>query len=136
MVGAGLGGCATAMAMHAQGFQVEIFEKVRQFLRLGVSLGLGENALRLLERWGLHEELIKTGNKSEMLQIRHWETGEIIAQQPLMGMAGYVGHRGDYHAAFLKRVHELGIPLHMGCNVGFPRRHARKSSLLDCGSDR
>ena len=76
------------MAMHAQGFQVEIFEKVRQFLRLGDSLGLGENALRLLERWGLHEELIKIGNKSEMLQIRHWETGEIIAQQPLMDMAG------------------------------------------------
>jgi salicylate hydroxylase len=110
------------MAMHAQGFQVEIFEKVREFLRLGDSLGLGENALRLLKRWGLHEDLIKIGNKSEMLQIRHWETGEIIAQQPLMDMAGYVGHRGDYHAAFLKRVHELGIPIHMGCNVGFPPR--------------
>lgn len=119
VVGAGLGGCATAMAMHYQGFQVEVFEKVREFQRLGDSLGLGENALRLLQRWGLHDELVEIGNKSEFLQIRHWKTGEIMAQQPLMDMAGYIGHRGDYHRKFLDRVEALGIPIHMGCNVSF-----------------
>lgn len=105
------------MAMHYQGFEVVIYEKIKKFLRLGDSLGLGENALRLLERWGLHDQLIAIGNKSEFLQIRHWESGEVIAQQPLMDMAGYIGHRGDYHQAFLDRVEELGIPLHMGSTV-------------------
>ncbi|PMD43478.1 FAD/NAD(P)-binding domain-containing protein [Hyaloscypha variabilis F] len=117
IVGAGLGGCATAMAMHYQGFDVSIYEKVHQFLRLGDSLGLGENALRLLERWGLHDKLIEIGNKSEMMQIRRWHDGKILAQQPLMDMAGYIGHRGDYHEEFLRRVRELGIPINMGCNV-------------------
>ncbi|KAL4898940.1 hypothetical protein BDW74DRAFT_189624 [Aspergillus multicolor] len=105
------------MAMHYQGFDVEVFEKVHQFQRLGDSLGLGENALRLLERWGLHDELIALGNKSEFMQIRHWETGEVLAQQPAMDMAGYIGHRGDYHRAFLDRVAGLGIRIHMGCTV-------------------
>ncbi|KAL4922118.1 hypothetical protein BDW62DRAFT_207884 [Aspergillus aurantiobrunneus] len=105
------------MAMHYQGFEVEIFEKAHEFLRLGDSLGLGENALRLLQRWGLHDELVALGNKSEFLQIRHWHTGEVMAQQPAMDMAGYIGHRGDYHRAFLARVAALGIPLHMGCSV-------------------
>ncbi|KAL4802208.1 hypothetical protein BDV18DRAFT_167069 [Aspergillus unguis] len=105
------------MAMHYQGFEVEIFEKVNEFQRLGDSLGLGENALRLLERWGLHDELVALGNKSEFMQIRHWETGEVLAQQPAMDMAGYIGHRGDYHQAFLNRVAALGVPLHMGCRV-------------------
>ncbi|BCS28312.1 uncharacterized protein APUU_61360A [Aspergillus puulaauensis] len=105
------------MAMHHQGFEVEVFEKVHEFLRLGDSLGLGENALRLLERWGLHDELVALGNKSEFLQIRHWKTGEIMAQQSAMDMAGYIGHRGDYHRAFLDRVLALGVPLHMGRNV-------------------
>ncbi|RDL40260.1 Uncharacterized protein BP5553_00239 [Venustampulla echinocandica] len=105
------------MAMHYQGFEVQIFEKIHKFLRLGDSLGLGENALRLLERWGLHDNLVAIGNKSEFMQIRHWKSGEIMAQQPLMDMAGYIGHRGDYHQAFLDRVAELGIPIHMGCNV-------------------
>ncbi|KAL3476990.1 hypothetical protein BJX99DRAFT_246489 [Aspergillus californicus] len=105
------------MAMHHQGFSVEIYEKAQQFLRLGDSLGLGENALRLLQRWGLHDELVALGNKSEFMQIRHWSTGEVLAQQPAMDMAGYIGHRGDYHRAFLERVRGLGIPLRMGCTV-------------------
>jgi salicylate hydroxylase len=117
IVGAGLGGCAAAMAMNAQGFSVQIFEKVHKFGRLGDSLGLGENALRLLQRWGLHDRLIEIGNKSEMMQIRRWKDGKILAEQPLMDMAGYIGHRGDYHEEFLRTVGELGVPIHMGCNV-------------------
>lgn len=105
------------MAMNAQGFNVRVFEKVNKFARLGDSLGLGENALRLLKRWGLHDQLIAIGNKSEMMQIRRWDDGKILAQQPLMDMAGYIGHRGDYHDEFLKRVGELGVPIYMGCNV-------------------
>jgi len=117
IVGAGLGGCAAAMAMKAQGFEVEVYEKVREFLRLGDSLGLGENALKLLKRWGLYDELIAIGNKSELMQIRRWSDGKILAQQPLMDMAGYIGHRGDYHKAFLDHVEAMGIPIHMGSNV-------------------
>lgn len=84
IVGAGLGGLACAMAMHYQGFEVLMFEKVREFMRLGDSLGLGENALKLLERWGLHDELIAIGNKSPDMNIRRWNDGKILATQPLM----------------------------------------------------
>jgi salicylate hydroxylase len=117
VVGAGLGGCAAAMAMHYQGFEVAVFEKVREFARLGDSLGLGENALRLLRRWGCYDRLMEIGNQSELMQIRRWKDGKLLAQQPLMDMAGRIGHRGDYHTAFLDRVKDLGIPLRMGCNV-------------------
>ncbi|KAK6348020.1 hypothetical protein TWF718_005841 [Orbilia javanica] len=117
IIGAGLGGCAAAMAMHHQGFHVTVFEKIKKFLRLGDSLGLGENALKLLKRWGLHEQLIKIGNRSPDMHIRRWNDGKILATQPLMDMAGYIGHRGDYHQAFLDRVADLGIDIKMGHNV-------------------
>lgn len=64
------------MAMHYQGFEVSIYEKVHKFQGLGDSLGLGENALRLLERWGLHDRLMEIGNKSELIQIRRWKDGK------------------------------------------------------------
>ncbi|EED17007.1 monooxygenase, putative [Talaromyces stipitatus ATCC 10500] len=117
IVGAGLGGLACAMAMHYAGFEVIVFEKVREFLRLGDSLGLGENALKLLKRWGLYEELIAIGNKNPVMNIRRWDNGGIMATQPLMDMAGYIGHRGDYHVAFINRVKQLGIPINMGHEV-------------------
>lgn len=104
--------------MHHAGFQqVRLLEKLPQFHRLGDSLGLGENALKLLKRWGLHEQLIRIGNQAADMQIRRWGDGKVLARQPLMDMAGYIGHRGDYHREFLTRVRECGIEVEMGRRV-------------------
>ncbi|GEM08340.1 monooxygenase [Rhodotorula toruloides] len=110
VIGAGLGGLAAAMAMYYAGYEVVVYEKIK-------NLGVGENALRLLTRWGVRDKLIAIGNKSPVMHIRRWDTGEIIATQRLMDMAGYIGHRAQYHASFLSRVEELGIPVHMGTAV-------------------
>ena len=97
-----------------------IYERLRGFKRLGDSLGLGENALKLLARWGgreLYDSLTAIGNQAENMQIRRWSDGKILAQQPLMDMAGYIGHRGDYHDTFLRAVHAAGIQMNTGCEV-------------------
>lgn len=97
-----------------------IYERLKGFKRLGDSLGLGENALKLLERWGgrdLYDSLTAIGNQAENMQIRRWNDGKILAQQPLMDMAGYIGHRGDYHDTFLRAVRDAGIELNTGCEV-------------------
>ncbi|KAM7213542.1 hypothetical protein V8F06_011097 [Rhypophila decipiens] len=119
VVGAGLGGCATTLALHHHGHKVvAVLDKVREFQRLGDSLGLGENAYRLLARWGCNvKEIQDIGNQSPTMKIRRWHDGKILAEQPLMDMAGYIGHRGDYHDIFLKWVRERGIPIRMGCEV-------------------
>lgn len=106
--------------MKYHGHDVVVYEKVRAFRRLGDSLGLGENALKLLKRWGqpsLHDRLMTIGNRSEMMQIRRWNDGKVLATQPLMDMAGRIGHRGDYHETFLDGVRDVGIPIHMGREV-------------------
>jgi len=73
IIGAGLGGCATAMAMHYQGFEVVMYEKVRKFQRLGDSLGLGENALKLLKRWGRLSFLQSPDFRCRSADCRHWQ---------------------------------------------------------------
>ncbi|KAI0127421.1 salicylate hydroxylase [Xylariales sp. AK1849] len=120
VIGAGLGGCACALALKHHGHSVVVYEKLREFRRLGDSLGLGENALKLLERWGgqqLYHQLTSIGNQAPDMQIRRWHDGKILAQQPLMDMAGYIGHRGDYHEAFLQAVRDAGIEIRMGREV-------------------
>jgi salicylate hydroxylase len=120
VIGAGLGGCACALALKHHGHQVTIYERLRGFKRLGDSLGLGENALKLLDRWGgrgLYDSLTSIGNQAENMQIRRWNDGKILAQQPLMDMAGYIGHRGDYHDTFLRAVRDAGIEMNVGCEV-------------------
>ncbi|KAJ2986226.1 hypothetical protein NUW58_g5125 [Xylaria curta] len=114
VIGAGLGGCACALALKHHGHSVIIYERLRSFRRLGDSLGLGENALKLLERWGgrgLYRRLTEIGNQAPDMQIRRWHDGKILA------MAGYIGHRGDYHNAFLDAVRDAGIEIRMGSEV-------------------
>ncbi|KAI1408109.1 putative monooxygenase [Hypoxylon sp. FL1857] len=120
VIGAGLGGCACALALKHHGHSVVIYERLKGFRRLGDSLGLGENALKLLERWGgtsLYHRLTSIGNQAPDMQIRRWHDGKILAQQPLMDMAGYIGHRGDYHEAFIQAVKDAGIEIRMGREV-------------------
>ncbi|KAI3326865.1 salicylate hydroxylase [Xylariaceae sp. AK1471] len=120
VIGAGLGGCACALALKHHGHSVIIYERLRVFRRLGDSLGLGENALKLLARWGgrgLYDRLTSIGNQAPDMQIRRWHDGKILAVQPLMDMAGYIGHRGDYHTAFLDAVQDAGIEIRMGCEA-------------------
>ncbi|KAI1392443.1 putative monooxygenase [Hypoxylon trugodes] len=120
VIGAGLGGCACALALKHHGHSVVIYERLRAFRRLGDSLGFGENALKLLKRWGgesLYHKLTSIGNQAPDMQIRRWHDGKILAQQPLMDMAGYIGHRGDYHEALIQAVKDAGIEIRMGREV-------------------
>ncbi|KAI5921190.1 salicylate hydroxylase [Camillea tinctor] len=106
--------------MKHHGHSVVIYERLKSFRRLGDSLGLGENALKLLERWGgsgLYHRLTSIGNQAPDMQIRRWHDGKILAQQPLMDMAGYIGHRGDYHEAFLQAVRDAEIEICMGREI-------------------
>lgn len=65
-----------------------VLDKVRAFGRLGDSLGLGENAYRLLERWGCNVDEIKAiGNQAPLMSIRRWRDGRVLVEQPLMDMA-------------------------------------------------
>lgn len=95
-----------------------VLDKVRQFGRLGDSLGLGENAFKLLQRWGCEvDEIKRIGNQAPDMTIRRWSDGKVLAVQPLMDMAGYIGHRGDYHDVFLEWVSRRGIDIRMGSEV-------------------
>ncbi|KAF2462276.1 hypothetical protein BDY21DRAFT_10812 [Lineolata rhizophorae] len=135
VVGAGLGGCAAALALHAHGHQVlAVLDKVREFGRLGDSLGLGENAFKLLARWGCDVDEVKAiGNQAPSMQIRRWWDGKVLAVQELMDMAGYIGHRGDYHEIFLKWVKQKGIPIRMGAEVVAYDDSANPSLTLKSG---
>jgi salicylate hydroxylase len=119
VIGAGLGGCAAALALHHHGHKVLcVLDKVREFGRLGDSLGLGENAFLLLRKWGCEvDEIKRIGNQAPNMTIRRWSDGKELATQPLMDMAGYIGHRGDYHDVFLEWVRRRGIPIRMGSEV-------------------
>ncbi|GHO59957.1 FAD-dependent monooxygenase [Ktedonobacter robiniae] len=76
IIGAGIGGLATALALQQAGFAVQIFERTKEIRESGSGLTLWANAVRVLQELGL----------ADLVQQ--------LAQQPAPTRAGFYTMRG------------------------------------------
>ena len=53
IVGGGIGGLTTALALKEFGFEAEVYEQAPVLLDVGAAIAVWPNALRVLERLGL-----------------------------------------------------------------------------------
>ncbi|WP_414045759.1 FAD-dependent monooxygenase [Macrococcus equi] len=70
IIGAGIGGLTAAIALKAQGHEVEIFEKRHVLKQLGVGLGIGGNAIRALKQFGIDAAIREKGKVLLECQFR------------------------------------------------------------------
>ena len=57
VVGGGIGGLASGLAFHRQGWDVEVLEQAPEFGEVGAGLSLWPNALRALDRLGVADQV-------------------------------------------------------------------------------
>ena len=108
IAGAGIGGLASALALHARGFDVRLFESVRELAPLGVGINLLPHAMAVLEPLGLLDTIAALGVRTAELCYfnRH---GQLIWREPRGLDAGYPVpqisvHRGELQLALLAAV--------------------------------
>lgn len=70
IAGGGIGGLATAIALHRAGWQVEVLEQAAEFGDVGAGLTLWPNALRALDHIGLGDKVRAVGTIDETAGIR------------------------------------------------------------------
>src|SRR5499433_4601204 len=75
VVGAGLGGLSIAGFLQRAGFAVTIYEQAPTFSRIGAGIILSANAMKVLRRLGVEDELVATGIKPQCYISRAWDTG-------------------------------------------------------------
>ena len=61
IAGAGIGGLAAALSLHAAGFAVQVFESVPEIKPLGVGFNMLPHAVRELDELGLREPIEHSG---------------------------------------------------------------------------
>lgn len=134
IVGAGLGGCACAIACARQGMRVTLLDQVVEFFPLGDSVGFGSNASKLFKRWGLYDALWAISSRTEETVMRNYD-GKVIAEDRTLGAAeevyghkGLIGHRGDYHAIFIEHCKKNGVCVRMGERI--EKYDAKKPSVF------
>ena len=84
IVGAGLGGLATAIALRKQGFDVHVYEKAQEFRPAGAGLGLAPNGLNSLAAIepGIVESLKSSGCDVRQGIFKKM-TGETVRSNPI-----------------------------------------------------
>jgi salicylate hydroxylase/6-hydroxynicotinate 3-monooxygenase len=111
IVGAGMGGLATAAALRRVGIEVAVYEQATQFARIGAGIQIGCNAMKVLRELGLERRLRAQSFYRRSWNNRDWRTGEIKfdmifgeSAERKFGAPYLLAHRGDLHAALATAV--------------------------------
>jgi 2-polyprenyl-6-methoxyphenol hydroxylase-like FAD-dependent oxidoreductase len=97
IVGGGIGGLATAVALRQRGFQVAVFEQGEELREIGAGLSLWPNATRVLSTFGLLHEVLDRSEVLKRLHLRTWN-GELLSEVRTIGDFGTPSlcvHRAD-----------------------------------------
>jgi salicylate hydroxylase len=82
VVGAGIGGLTAAVALARKGIAVEVLEQARAPGRVGASIDLGPNAIRLVDALGLGAEARRVGVRPEAVELLRWDDGSTLLRAP------------------------------------------------------
>jgi 2-polyprenyl-6-methoxyphenol hydroxylase-like FAD-dependent oxidoreductase len=63
VIGAGIGGLTTAIALQKKGFEVQVYEAASEIREVGAGLWMAANAMNVLEKMGLSNEVKAAGNQ-------------------------------------------------------------------------
>ena len=81
IIGGGIGGLSTALALHAQGIGCTVFESVDALRPLGVGINLLPHSVRVLAGLGLQERLAQTAIETATLSYFN-KHGQLIWSEP------------------------------------------------------
>ena len=125
IVGGGIGGLATALALSRSGRRVHVVEKAASFGEIGAGLQLAPNAMAVLDRLGLTEAIAAHAVYPKRLVWMDALSGERITSVDLgdafrcrYGHPYIVMHRGDLLAVLLEACRqETLVTLESDCEI-------------------
>ncbi len=83
IVGGGIGGLGTALALSRKGIPSHVIEQADEFKEIGAGIQLGPNVFRMFEYLGLTAEMSKWAVFPEGLEMRDSITGETFINLPV-----------------------------------------------------
>lgn len=117
IVGGGIGGLSTAFALSRLGLQVRVLEQAKQFGEVGAGIQLAPNCTRILDDYGLLDEVKARGVVPDRMVMRDAVDGSELTSLDLRDLEREYGfpylviHRSDLHALFEEACRDAGVEL-------------------------
>ncbi|MDT5103726.1 MAG: hypothetical protein QOI25_1239, partial [Mycobacterium sp.] len=132
IIGGGIGGLATAVALHQIGAQVRVYEQARELGDVGAGVALHRNSQRVLDRLGLREDVGRCGALLSEFNF-FTQRGAVVSRETYDPEARQLGlHRADL-VAVLAAALPTGV-VHTGHRcVQFSQHDGSASVTFDNG---
>ncbi len=125
VIGSGIAGMSTAIALTLSGHRVRVFERVRQLTEVGAGLQVSANAGHVYNALGMGEALIARSVPPDRWVVRLGTTGEVLTAfdlgRPHLEQHGFPCcniHRADLLDILLDRLHAVAPgALHLGAEA-------------------
>ncbi|WP_436529490.1 FAD-dependent monooxygenase [Actinoplanes sp. HUAS TT8] len=117
VVGGGIGGLAGALALSRAGQQVIVLEQTSHFGEVGAGMQIAPNCTRILDAWGLLDEVMSLGVRPEKIVMKDAVDGSVLSSLDLhdverrYGFPYLVIHRSDLHGVLLRACERAGVSL-------------------------
>ncbi len=116
ILGAGIGGLTSAIALSRAGFRVEVFERARELREVGAGVALWSNAMAALQQIGMEPPVRQAGAPLDVALLLSWD-GRDLGALPIQEVAQELGlprsvgiHRPSLQKVLLEGCE--GIPIH------------------------
>ncbi|MDH5380545.1 MAG: FAD-dependent monooxygenase [Cyclobacteriaceae bacterium] len=120
IIGAGIGGLTTAIALKKQGFEVEIFEQSKEFTNAGSGILLAPNAMQVFKTIAVYNDVLQMGNYVKRLKavtknLSTLSNMEYKKFEDEYGVKTIAIHRATLHKVLMS--HLSDIPIHVNKKV-------------------
>lgn len=112
IIGGGIGGLCTALALVRAGFEPEVFEQAPALLEVGAAIAVWPNAMRVLQGLGCGEEVLKRAGIIRQVRWLNYD-GRIFRRVdfPETNAPAVALHRADLQSILLRAVPEKLVRL-------------------------
>jgi FAD-dependent urate hydroxylase len=120
IIGAGIGGLTAGLALRQAGYQVEIYDRIRQVGAAGAAISIWSNGVKVMNRLGLGREIAQIGGRMERMTY-YSATGELLTDFSLYPLVERVGQcpypvtRADLQAMLLQAIGPEQVHLGAKC---------------------
>ncbi len=112
VIGAGIGGLSTALALASKGFKVSVLERSESLHEIGAGITLWPNGVQVLEQLGLFNDLLRVSSPFHHSQVGSYD-GTVWMELPVQELEDRCGlptvflSREDLHGLLLERARSL-----------------------------
>lgn len=122
IVGAGIGGLATAIALARAGAQVTVLESAAELGEIGAGIQMTPNVSVLLQRWGVDREIGDNLVRFEELNMRRKDGTpvghtKIATLEKTLNRPWWVVHRAHLHEGLVTVAERLGVKVMVNAAV-------------------